>query len=287
MNDDEMTRMYRDVEDLLCRYEREPELGSVRKRARQWVDQFLLRQCAKRNPVLFRILSEGIGAVCPDEISAQMDCMSFSARTKAEYRRLKKTQNEAAVQDFLIEQILKKERETLREKSGLPYRTWKRFEESNTCLSLSVIDRICEGLGLNTEEDAILRSLFIRDTFEVKEPLKIEVHMQIRKRKEQITDFQIRNEISPGAWVPYQAASENRFTSQETLLKMVIGFEFDRQDGKRFLAVPGSGFFMKRDMLVLACLELCIYDHERIYDILEEFAKDGSLRLYANLYTKR
>ena len=75
---------------------------------------------------------------------------------------------------------------------------------------------------------------------------------------------------------------------KETMLKLVIALRLNEADATKLLSKASCSFNDTdlRDMVILACIDVCCYDIETVYDILEEYADDGPNRprRFKNIY---
>lgn len=274
--DDAKRELFLKIEQMLNQLQADPDINRQRRLAPDWIDKRLreLAGTALKLPAdtdsreRLEKLAEGLG---------------LSGRKLREFRYLLSEDVPAAV-EWLQEQLLAHDRIAFRKKAGIPAATWKRFYDVSAYVGDETVKRIVEGLALDEGEAAEFRALVIREVFQITKALRDSVWKNLENGKESITDFCIRAFISQNAWEPFRKKQEEGQTSQGTLLKMVIGFHLSRKAGEDFLAQVGSGFVMRRDLVVLASMLCEVYDVYTLHDILDFFAWSYGEKLYGNLY---
>ena len=274
---DSKTMLFQKIEEILNLLLADPDISRKRRLAPDWID----RQLRERI---------GAGLSFPankndrELLEKAADGLGLSNRKLREFRYLLSDDVTAAV-EWLQEQLLSRERITFRKKAGIPAATWKRFYDASSYVGDETVKRIIEGLELDEAGAAEFRTLVIREVFQITKCLRDEISNRLKESGESITDFCSRSFISQNAWEPFRKKWEEGLTSQGTLLKLVIGFRLSRRAGEDFLALVGSGFVMRRDLVVLACMLCGIYDVYTLHDVLDFFAEGyGGERLYGNLY---
>lgn len=296
---------YVQIEEIInCLY-RSPEIKRRRSQAADWVRGRLQqqaeaaflpplgvseaewRQCregdgAERGEMLDKIV-EALRTQPPS--SGQEDLLTLSGRKMRELEALAAASPAGAVQ-WLTDYLTERERISFCKKAGISPATWKRFAECTVYTSEQNISRIVQTLGLNEEDAAAFQALVIRELFYDLSRLRPELMRRIKEADLTITEFLSRAFISEKAWKPFSGGREDRPASQGTLLKIIICLAMTPDDGKAFLALVNSGFVMRRDLVVLACMCCGIYDVYELSDILETFSQGyGGEKLYGNLYS--
>ena len=193
--------------------------------------------------------------------------------------------------------------------------TWETFFTKEYLPTERNLEKICAGLGLNKEEEQSFRSLCIQRTFPVNDALRKDLKEKLKPEFGQETDthvlydiqaFMAHARLSEKAWNKFGIRTKEPkekketpktapYTSQETLLMILIGLKMNENTGKGFLRQVHSGFYLYRDLVVLSCIRNGVYDAscsdtENYIDvfkkILDAFADSGDPDhpLYQNLY---
>jgi len=235
--------------------------------------------------------------------------LKLSARQLSEFRKCAAVDPSAAV-DIMKQHLLEKEILDFQKNCGIAPASWKRFREAYTYISekdvrliergfadpqkmLSIRDQyisekklvaVCKELSLTSEEKRELRNLFILNSFTVTAAFRTEVgDCRTNTRLPDgtapgVSDFLIYARIGRDAWEAFYASGSNnepsapKRTSQETLLKLVVGFGMCESCAKRFLEKIGSGFFMRRDLVVLSAIRCGWNQPILMEDILRFFS---------------
>lgn len=277
------------VEEQLNRLLCDPEIIELRGRAPRWVCARLERRLDGRMPELLGVSPEvwaafRAGEDCGGLAEKLAAAMGLSRDRRREYRMLAAVDS-AAARSWLLRRLLEDEMAGFQKLAGIPYMTWNRFLNCSAYTSAGTADKIALGLGLDETEKAQFQALIFREKHAVTDALRRAVRAELARAGLSITDFLTRAWISLGAWAPFQANSTGRLTSQGTLLKMAVGLTMDAQRAGDFLGLAGSGFVVRRDLVVLACILCRVYDVHQLRDILEAYALDyGGHRFYKNLY---
>ena len=266
----------------------EPRIQELRGRASRWVCLRLARMqqvglLSKLNisAVQWRMFQQGQD---PKTAELVLDYAGLSRERTRQYRLLAKADPETAA-TWLIRQMLEREQRDFYTRIGISRHAWERFINCSAYTNESTIEQIARGLGLTQQEEQEFRSLVFRDTFAVTAPLKERVRWEIARQEVSISQFLERAELSDNAWVPFGSNTKNLPTSQQTLLKLILGAEMQEAEGRSLLELVSSDFVMRRDLAVLLCMREGIYDKTEIYYILEFFAQGyGKERFFRNLY---
>lgn len=296
---------YIQIEEILNGLQSSPDIRRRRSQAADWVCGRLQRQKEGELLTLLDIseaewqqVQKGDEAACRKlagqlmgrlhtmtSSSEKADPLMLSGRKRKEFEALAAASPEGAVQWF-TEDLAKRARIAFCKKAGIAPATWQRFAECTVYTSEQNINRIVGTLGLSEEDNAEFRALVIRELFNDLSRLRPELTRRLKEANLTVPEFLDRSFISEKAWKPFSRVGGGRPASQGTLLKIIIGFTMTPGDGREFLALVGSSFVMRRDLVVLSCMCCGIYDVYELSDILEAFSHGyGGEKLYGNLYT--
>lgn len=191
---------------------------------------------------------------------------------------------------FLQEVLLEKEQIRFRQEAGIPAKVWLNFLNCRNLTGEATLEKMRSALGLSPEECAQFNSRAIRCVFSVNEALREEVHRLREGTGMSVSQFLVYAWISKDAWEAFYPArqageQEHRQTSQETLLKLLIGYGLDEDAARAFLGIAGSAFVVRRDLVVLSGVRCGYCQPMQIQEILEFFSlgRDGQ-RYFDNLY---
>ena len=266
----------------------EPRIQELRSRASRWVflrlariQQIGLLEELGITAVQWRMFQQGQD---PKTAELVLKHTGLSRERTRQYRLLEKADPETAA-TWLIRQMLEREQRDFYTRIGISRHAWERFVNCSAYTNESTIDQIVQGLSLTPEEEQEFRALVFRDTFEVTGALKEKIRGEIAEQNVSISQFLERAELSENAWVPFGSNTKKLPTSQQTLLKLILGTEMNEAEGRSFLNLVQSDFVMRRDLAVLLCIQAGIYDKAEIYYVLEFFARGyGKERFFRNLY---
>lgn len=280
------------IEHLLNRLEHDEGIYAKRTRAVSWVRARLERAMLEGAPARFGLMEEQWEQFMLGE-SPGFEAAAKKIRLHLRLSLAKRRQYEAtAAVDrakaaaWLCEQLLGTELKAFPDKAHISPSSWRRFLLAKTYVSDETADHIVSALELTPEEEAELRPLFLRGTFDDVEALKAPVRDGIAAKGLTITEFLGLAYISADAWEAFRPNARGIVTSQGTLLKLVIGLILPPEGAWDFLGLVHSGFFMERDLVVLTCMHSEIYDIERLSEVLEKYSWDSVInqQLFPNLY---
>ena len=280
------------IEHLLNRLEHDEGIYAKRTRAVSWVCARLERAMLENAPARFGLTSEQWGQFMAGESSVFeaaaeqiLPHLCLSRARRREYDALAAV-DRAEAAAWLCKRLLDAELDAFLRRSGITYPSWRRFLLAKTYVSDKTAESIVSALELTSEEEAELRPLFLRGTFDDVEALKDPVRAGIAAMELTIAKFLELSYISADAWEAFQSGARGKVTSQGTLLKLVIGLKLSPEEAWGFLGFVHSGFFMERDLVVLTCMHSEIYDIERLSEVLEKYSWDSVInrRLFPNLY---
>ncbi len=200
--------------------------------------------------------------------------------------------------------------------SRLGHTSWRAFLESTGYTTPQTAKRIARAANMTPAETREFLELLVRDSFEELSRLRPALRELMARKNISEALLKRRTLLSSRAWAPLarergdagDAKPENEpgektenetgektkddapkeRVSQSTLLRLAVGLELDRPDAEALLGTVGSGFIMRRDLVVLAALMAGIYQSWDVYDILETYAQGPyGERYYGNIYQSR
>lgn len=248
----------------------------------------------------FAALASGEKPLYP-KVVCRLTEMGISRQKQSELRTVACTGVQAAQKQlrmYLYDQELAK----VFKESGLGHTSWRAFIESSGYISPKTAERIAAAAHMKPKEKQAFLDQLVRDSFEDLTRLRPTLWAYMDKKNISETVLKRRTLLSSRAWAPLARGrgnaggdAEDHVTrasgervSQSTLLRLVAGLELSRADAEALLESAGSGFIMRRDLVVLAAVILCIYDSWDVYDILEEYAHGPyGERYYGNIYQSR
>ena len=207
----------------------------------------------------------------------------------------------ASALETLEAHLLDKAQIGFRKESGLSAKVWLGFYNSTSASTPETLNTIANCLKLNETEAAEFLALTIPEILTVNDPLKREVHFRRRETGMAILEFLDYAYVGKDAWeafypIPGETDSEKeeesekkepRNTSQETLLKLLIGFGLEESDARALLALVDSDFILLRDLVFLASIRMGYNHPDLLPEILDFFAGDEEGRIrYANPYAR-
>ena len=104
-----------------------------------------------------------------------------------------------------------------------------------------------------------------------------------------MSDFLNYAFVGKEAWESFYPIEDESFkekkTSQDTLLKLVIGFGLDETGAWDFMDTAKSAFAVRRDLVVLSCIRRAYTNPMQVQEILDFFAEGSNgERYYTNPY---
>jgi len=290
------------LRELLDTYTNDPDIISVRMAASNWVLERLNRGLDQKLADKYGITEERVFAFL-EGLEPEYSEFEETVLGKLELSREQRRRFSASLRSVgegnnkgrdsrkiawktVKEYLQDKEQIAFRKQAGIAPARWKSFIEGSNYTGSENLSRISAGLQLNDAEKVEFLSLVIKDNFIINDKkFKEDLRTLIKEQDFSISEFLDHCFISLKAWEPFREKSKDRLSSQATLLKIVIGLSMDYEQGCGFLSRVESGFVVRRDMVVRACLACGIYDVYELYNILELFAEGyGGERLYQNLY---
>lgn len=222
--------------------------------------------------------------------------LGLSGRMFREFGMRAKIDRESGL-DFLSEVLLERRKIDFQKNAGISAKVWLNFLHCRTITKEEVLEKICRQLSLNDTERLEFNRRMIRRVFYVDEALREEVHRLRKATGMTVSEFLVYAWISTDAWEAFYttqrqeetgvAQEERKKTSQETLLKLVIGYGLDENAAKDFMHAAHSMFVVRRDLVVLAAIRCRYQQPMKMQEILEFFSKGPSGQLYyTNLYAR-
>lgn len=248
------------------------------------------------------------------QINRRLEEAGISREKRSELRTVACAGPEAAEKQLRM-LIYDQEMSKVFKRSGLGHTSWRAFIESSGYVTRDTAERIADAAGLDEKKRPVFLGLLVRDSFEDLTRLRPMLWGLMVENSVSESELRRRTLLSPRAWAPLarsggdggkeveedlngvgedpgqensgKKAAADR-VSQSTLLRLAVGLELDRPDSEKLLDSVGSGFIMRRDLVVLAAIILGIYDSWDVYDILEEYARGPmGVRYFGNIYQTR
>lgn len=215
--------------------------------------------------------------------------LGLSGRKFREFRMIAREDRPGALA-FFHQVLLEKEQTRFQKEAGIVAKVWLNFLHCRVLPGEATLEKLRHGLGLSPEECAAFNSRIIQSVFTVDEALRTEVHRLQEATGMTVSQFLVYAWISKDAWEAFYptrraGATEGKRTSQETLLKLVIGYGLEEAAARAFLKMAGSMFVVRRDLVVLSGMRCGYCQPMQMQEILEFFAQgaDGQ-PCYENLY---
>ena len=199
--------------------------------------------------------------------------LGFSLESLKQLKRTAK-QSRAAALDELADSLLEAEKIRFRKEAGIDAKIWIPFISNMTQPGEPTLEKISQGLGLTQGEQKDLRGLVIASVFPVTGDLRDAV-------------IEYRKPTGKEAWEAFYLSKteEPKKTSQDTLLKLVIGFGLTEPKAWTFMEAAKSTFVLRRDLVFLACIRQDHNDPLLMPEILDFFGTDRTgQKLYNNPY---
>lgn len=193
--------------------------------------------------------------------------------------------------EYLLEVQMKKEKVRFREEAGIAPKVWLSFLNQTVLPGEATLEKLRSHLSLTPEQFQEFDRRVIRYVFWVDDALRKEVHDLRERTGRSVSDFLNYAIIGKEAWeVFYPREAENfreKKTSQDTLLKLVVGFGLDENRAWNFMETAKSTFIVRRDLVVLSCIRCACKDPVEVLEVLDYFneAPDGE-RYYVNPYDR-
>lgn len=214
--------------------------------------------------------------------------LQLSQKKLLEIRRAAKAKRASAL-ETLREALLGREAIRFREEAQIAAKNWNPILNAAVPPGEILLERISRHLNLTQEQQAEFNALAVHRVFYVSASLRREVGDLLEKTGMNASRFRDYAFIGKDAWQPFQTPKTTealpRKTSQETLLKLIIGFGLEEEPAWAFMETAGGTFMLRIDLVFLACV-CCGYQKPLwVMEILDFFAEDedGNI-LYGNPY---
>ena len=196
-------------------------------------------------------------------------------------------ENRQAALKLLDEVLLSRAAVRFQKDMKLSTKVWKQFLNCHAVPKDTTLDKIRNQLALTSEEARKFNSLRIRSVFPVYDPLQRNEDLQLKNlvhklRKStgmKVYDFLSHALLGPDAWAVFYFNPRSRIkrtapnTSQDTLLKLVVGFQLGEEDAKAFMRTARSAFVTRKDLLVLACIRCGCQDPFMVQEVIKHYRR--------------
>ncbi len=221
-------------------------------------------------------------------LEERKDLLGLSQKQMREIRRIGKFNRSAAWQ-HLMDMLLEEEKLRFRKEAGIAAKVWISFLNHTVLPGEATLEKIRSHLTLTPEQQQEFERRIIRYAFWVEHTLREKVHKLRKQTGLSLSDFLNYAFIGKEAWEAFYPLEDEDFkgkkTSQETLLKLVIGFGLDETGAWDFMDTAKSVFVVRRDLVVLSCIRCRCTDPIQVQEILEFFAEGrNGERYYKNPY---
>lgn len=216
------------------------------------------------------------------------ELLGISQKQMRELKRNAKASRECGW-DYLLDIQLEEEILRFRKEAGIAAKVWLSFRNHTVLPGEATLEKLRTHLSLTPEQILEFDRRVIRYVFWVDHALREKVHKLRKQTGMSLSDFLTYAFIGKEAWEAFYPLEDESFkekkTSQETLLKLVIGFGLNESAAWQFMEVAKSAFVVRRDLVVLACIRCEYADPIRVQEILEFFAEGrNGERYYTNPY---
>ena len=234
-----------------------------------------------------RFVSGGTDAVF-SLLSKQTDLLAVSQRQLREIKRIAKHDLEEAWK-YLEDTLLEDEKLRFRKDAGIAAKVWISFLNHTVLPGEATLEKIRSHLSLTEEQRQEFDRRIIRYVFWVDHALREKVHKLREETGLSLADFLNYAVIGKEAWEAFYPLKDELYrekkTSQETLLKLVIGFGLDEEGAWEFMDTAKSTFVVRRDLVVLSCVRCAYTDPIQVQEILDFFSEGrNGERYYTNPY---
>lgn len=302
---DSRTINYLLLEELLTALQTDPEIHSRRCAQADFVRKKLTSRIRSRLEALD--FPEDMRRRYLDGDPEAEKCLGAAAgtllsqRMQRQFRFLQSAKRSLAL-EFLEECLLDKEQVRFRKTTGLSAKVWLGFYNSTRVSTPETIQiiRDClvrEKLLSPGAECLAFEALRILDIFPANDPLKREVHLRRKNTGMSILEFLDHAYVGKDAWeafypIPGDDGADDdaplHNTSQETLLKLIIGFGLAEEAAHALLALVDSGFLLPRDLIFLAAIQAGCGHPDLMPEILDFFNGDAQGDpIYTNPYSRK
>jgi len=223
-----------------------------------------------------------------ETLKKKADVLELSQNMLLEVKRNARVDRKCAL-DALKDMLLDREIIRFRKEASIAAKDWIPVLNSSVLPGEILLKKISSNLKLTEDQAEEFQWHALHRVFVVSDPLREEVLRLREQSGMSVTDFKTYACIGKDAWESfYQSKAgpgQMKKTSQETLLKLLIGFALMEGEAWDFMDIAGSAFVVRMDLVFLACI-CCGYQKPLwVMEILDFFAEDdeGNL-LYKNPY---
>lgn len=214
--------------------------------------------------------------------------LSLSGRMLTQFQMEARADRKSAL-SFLWEVLLARAQTRFQQRAGISAKVWLNFLHCRVLPGKATLDKISQGLSLTPAEQLEFDSRVICCVFPVDEALRAEVHRLQKATGLTVSDFLVYAWISTDAWEAFypvrREEGARKKTSQETLLKFVVGCGLDETEARAFMETAHSMFVVRRDLVVLAGIRCDYRRPMEMQEILDFFSLDRHGEpCYPNLY---
>lgn len=214
--------------------------------------------------------------------------LGISQKQMRELKRNAKASRECGW-DYLLDIQLEEEILRFRKEAGIAAKVWLSFRNHTVLPGEATLEKLRSHLSLTAEQFLEFDRRVIRYVFWVDHALREQVHKLRKETGMSLSDFLNYAFIGKEAWEAFYPLEDESFrekkTSQETLLKLVIGFDLNETAAWQFMDIAKSAFVVRRDLVVLSCIRCEYSDPIQVQEILEFFAEGrNGERYYTNPY---
>ena len=281
---------YVKLENTLNHLQLDSRVRSYRNAPVKFVQRKLLVLVEKKlqEAGLTRQLEQGFLEKDPELTKAFYGWLQANAETlnisQDAIRRIKRTAKSddamarEAAQDELRDYLLSKEYILFYQRAKIVAKVWSCFINSTEPTGEITKQKIIDTLGLSPEEAEAFSKCVISHVIYVTKELREKVETLREKTGMFLTDFQNYACVGKEAWEAFYISKKNpeklRRTSQDTLLKLVIGFGLDEDGAWEFMDTAQSAFIFRKDLVFLACVCCNHMDPVDVQQILDFFNAD-------------
>lgn len=221
-------------------------------------------------------------------LEEQKELLGLSQAQMREFRRIAKLDRKVAWH-HLMDMLLEEEKLCFRKEAGFTAKVWLSFLNHSALPGEATLEKIRIHLTLTPEQQQEFERRIIRYVFWVDHTLREKVHSLRRQTGLSVSDFLTYALVGKEAWESFYPIEDESYrekkTSQDTLLKLVIGFGLDETGAWDFMDAAKSAFAVRKDLVVLSCIRRAYTNPIQVQEILDFFAegKHGE-RYYTNPY---
>ncbi len=295
-------RLWYQMEETINNLQKDPRVAEPRAALVKFVDGFLLDRIQKR------LEEMGITEACLEQFRLETPANKRGPARKVLYQLLEENSqalrlsrenirlvrrtarlNRQAGLETLKTILLKEERIAFRKEAEIDPSVWQNFIHGSNYTGQETLAKLAKGLNLDASQEKVMRSKAIRSSVPVDEDVRKEVKKRSLATGMNLTQFKAYACIGKDAWEVFYVSTKEperkKRASQETLLKLVVGYGEDEKESWAFMDAVGSGFYVRRDVVVLACILQNRRTPDAVYPVLEKYGADGATTEYfENLY---